>query len=231
MLPYGDLAAVRAVMSDKVAAVLVEPIQGEGGVVLPPEGFLTGLRALCDEFQALLVCDEIQSGLGRTGAMFAHTLGRHPRRRGHDRQGAVGGLYPVSAFLADDAVMDVFQPGNHGSTYGGNPLACAVAEAALDVLEDEDLFQRSTELGNWFIDQLRGLDSPHHQGSARRRALGSAWSCTSRPVGARRFCEELMHRGILCKETHTHTIRFAPPLVIERADLEWAVGEIVEVLS
>ncbi len=230
MLPYGDLEATRAAMSPKVAAILVEPIQGEGGVILPPQEFLTGLRALCDEHNTLLICDEIQSGLGRTGAMFAH-------RQAGIRADAVtigkalsGGVYPVSAFLADDAVMDVFQPGQHGSTYGGNPIACAVAEAALDVLEDEGLFDRSIELGTWFQEELRKLNSPHVK-EIRGAGLWIGMELHEHAGGARKFCEALMHRGMLCKETHTHTIRFAPPLVIQREELEWAMQHIAEVLT
>jgi ornithine--oxo-acid transaminase len=217
-------------VTDRVAAILVEPIQGEAGVIVPPADFLPGLRAICDAHRILLVCDEIQSGLGRTGALFAH-------RQAGIRADAVtigkalsGGVYPVSAFLADDAVMDVFQPGQHGSTYGGNPLACAVAEAALDVLLDENLFERSRELGAWLLKQLHAMASPH---VAEIRGAGLWIGLQLRPEagGARRFCEALLERGILCKETHTHTIRLAPPLVIEREELEWAMGEIAAVLS
>ena len=230
MLPYGDIAAVSAAMSERVAAILVEPIQGEGGVVLPPEDFLRGLRALCDEHNALLICDEIQSGLGRTGTMFAHTHAGIRADAVTIGKALSGGVYPVSAFLADDAVMDVFQPGQHGSTYGGNPIACAVAEAALDVLEEEGLYDRSIELGSWFLNELRGLASPHVK-EVRGAGLWIGVELNEEAGGARRFCEALMQRGILCKETHTHIIRFAPPLVIERSDLEWALGEIAAVLA
>ena len=230
VLPYGDLEATRQAMHQNVAAILVEPIQGEGGVIIPPEGFMAGLRALCDEHRALLICDEIQSGLGRTGEWFAH------RRDGIRADGVTigkalsGGVYPVSAFLADDEVMNVFQPGQHGSTYGGNPLACAVAEAALDVLVDEDLFGRSKKLGAWFLDQLRALQSPH---ISEVRGIGLWIGVELHPEagGARHFCEALMRKGMLCKETHTHTIRFAPPLVIEDSELEWAMEHIAEVLA
>ncbi len=230
VLPYGDLEATRAAMSPNVAAILVEPIQGEGGVILPPQDFLPGLRALCDEHRALLICDEIQSGLGRTGAIFAH-------RQAGIRADAVtigkalsGGVYPVSAFLADDAVMDVFQPGQHGSTYGGNPIACAVAEAALDVLQDENLYERSLDLGGWFQGELRKLESPHVK-EIRGAGLWIGVELHDEAGGARKFCEALMRRGILCKETHTHTIRFAPPLIIDREDLAWALTEIAAVLA
>lgn len=230
LLPYGELEPVRAAMSDRVAAILVEPIQGEGGVILPPHDFLPGLRTLCDESNALLICDEIQSGLGRTGTVFAHTQAGIRADAVTIGKALSGGVYPVSAFLADDAVMDVFQPGQHGSTYGGNPIACAVAEAALDVLEEEALYDRSIELGGWFLDKLRNLSSPHVK-EVRGAGLWIGVELNDDAGGARKFCEALMHRGILCKETHTHIIRFAPPLVIERADLEWALGEIAAVLA
>ncbi|MEE2887303.1 MAG: ornithine--oxo-acid transaminase [Planctomycetota bacterium] len=230
LLPYGELEPVRAAMSDRVAAILVEPIQGEGGVILPPHDFLQGLRALCDEHNALLICDEIQSGLGRTGTMFAHTHAGVRADAVTIGKALSGGVYPVSAFLADDAVMDVFQPGQHGSTYGGNPIACAVAEAALDVLEEEALYDRSIELGDWFLNELRNLSSPHVK-EVRGAGLWIGVELNDDAGGARKFCEALMHRGILCKETHTHIIRFAPPLVIERTDLEWALGEIAAVLA
>ncbi len=233
VLPYGDLPAVRTAMNQNaknIAAVLVEPIQGEGGVILPPDDFMPGLRALCDEHQALLICDEIQSGLGRAGELLAH------RSDGTRADGVAigkalsGGVYPVSAFLADDRVMDVFDPGSHGSTYGGNPLACAVGEAALDVIIDEDLCARSKELGEWFVSQVRDLESPHVK-EVRGRGLWIGVELHPEAGGARRFCEALMHEGMLCKETHAHTIRFAPPLVIEKQELECAMERIARLLS
>jgi ornithine--oxo-acid transaminase len=233
VLPYADLDAARAAMDangKNIAAVLVEPIQGEGGVIIPPADYLPGLRALCDQHQALLICDEIQSGLGRAGEVLAH------RAAGIRADGVAigkalsGGVYPVSAFLADDRVMDVFQPGTHGSTYGGNPLACAVAEAALDVLVDEDLFGRSKELGAWFLAEIRALSSPHIK-EVRGAGLWIGVELHPEAGGARRFCEALMGEGMLCKETHTHTIRFAPPLVIQKQELSWALERIKKVLA
>lgn len=230
VLPYGDLAAVEEAMNERVCAVLVEPIQGEGGVVIPEAGFLPGLRELCDAHRALLICDEIQAGLGRAGDWFAHRLTGIRADAVTIGKALSGGLYPVSAFLADDAVMDVFQPGQHGSTYGGNPLACAVADAALDVLEDEDLCARSAELGAYMLQELRALAAPQ---VAELRGAGLWIGMELHPAagGARAYCEALMHKGLLCKETHTHTIRFAPPLVIERADLDWALAQIKAVLA
>src|SRR5690606_39136626 len=161
VVPYGDLAAAKAAFDEHTVAILVEPVQGEGGIIIPGADYLPGLRALCDQFRALLICDEIQSGLGRCGSLFAHSL-TGVRADGVTIGKALsGGMYPVSAFLADDAVMQVFTPGSHGSTFGGNPLACAVADAALDVLVDEKLIERSAELGAWMKTELERMNSPH----------------------------------------------------------------------
>ncbi|MGE3171532.1 MAG: ornithine--oxo-acid transaminase [Planctomycetota bacterium] len=226
---YGDLDAAAAAMNDRTVAVLVEPIQGEGGVVIPPDGFLPGLRALCDRHGALLVCDEIQSGLGRAGAMLCH-------RDAGVRADAVllgkalsGGLYPVSAFLCDDAVMQVFTPGSHGSTYGGNPLACAVGAAALDVLVDEDLCARSRALGARFVERLRAAAPPRVR-ELRARGLWIGVELQPDAGGARRCCEQLLAAGILCKDTHGHTVRIAPPLVVSADDLDAAADALVQVL-
>ena len=227
--PYGDLKAVEKEMDEHVVAILVEPVQGEGGVIIPPAGFLPGLRKICDDYNALLVCDEIQSGLGRAGAFFAHTLAGVRADAVTIGKALSGGLYPISAFLADDPVMQVFTPGSHGSTYGGNPLACAVAEASLDVLTDEKLIERSAELGAWFTEQLRAMNSPHIT-EIRGIGLWVGVELNPNSGGARKYCELLKDEGILCKETHVHTVRFAPPLVIEKSDLEWALERIRKVL-
>jgi ornithine--oxo-acid transaminase len=227
---YGDLAAARAAFDARVVAILVEPVQGEGGVIIPPAEYLPGLRALCDEHRALLICDEIQSGLGRCGSLFAHTLTGIRADGVTIGKALSGGLYPVSAFLADDAVMDVFTPGSHGSTYGGNPLACAVAEAALDVLVDEELCTRAAELGAWMRTELEQLGSPHIK-ELRGIGLWFGIELHEAAGGARRFCEALQHEGLLCKETHTHTIRLAPPLVVTREELEWAIARLRAVLG
>ncbi|MEZ5966851.1 MAG: ornithine--oxo-acid transaminase [Planctomycetota bacterium] len=226
-VPFGDLAAAQTAVTDHTVAILVEPIQGEAGVLIPPADFLPGLRRLCDERRVLLLCDEIQSGLGRAGSMLAH------RDAGVRADGVMlgkalsGGMYPVSAFAADDAVMSVFEPGSHGSTYGGNPLACAVAEAALDVLIDEDLCRRSRELGAYFADGLARLESPKVK-EVRARGL---WLGVELLSGdARPLCEALMAEGMLCKDTHGHTIRIAPPLVIERSEIDWALARLANVL-
>ncbi len=230
VVAYGDLAAARAAFDENTVAILVEPVQGEGGIIIPPSDYLPGLRALCDEFNALLICDEIQSGLGRCGSLFAHSL-TGVRADGVTIGKALsGGLYPISAFLADSKVMDVFTPGSHGSTYGGNPLACAIADAAIDVLVEERLVERSAELGPWMKDELLAMKSPHIK---ELRGIGLWYGIELHPEagGARKFCVELQREGMLCKETHKHTIRLAPPLVVQKADLEWALERLRRVLG
>jgi len=230
IVPYGDLAAVGAAITPKTCAIFGEPVQGEGGVIIPPKGFVKGLRELADQNGMLLVLDEIQSGLGRTGKLFAFehdgirpdgvTIGK----------ALSGGFYPVSAFLARSEVMDVFTPGIHGSTYGGNPLACAVASAALDVLVEERLVERAAELGPHLAKRLSAIRSPLVK---ETRSLGLWAGVELKPEagGARKYCYELKDRGLLCKDTHTHTIRLAPPLVIKKDELDWAVDQIEAVLS
>ena len=230
IVPYGNLEAVRQAINPNTCAIFMEPIQGEAGVVLPPEGFLKGLRDLADAHHCLLVLDEIQSGLGRTGKMFAFehegirpdgiTIGK----------ALSGGYYPVSAFLANDEVMDVFTPGIHGSTYGGNPLACAVASAALDVLVDEKLVEKAAELGAYLKAKLLAMKTDKLQ---EVRCIGLWAGVQLRPEagGARKYCYALKERGMLCKDTHVDTIRLAPPLVITKAQIDWAVGQLEAVLA
>ena len=227
ILPYGDLEAVRRAMNPNVVAVLVEPIQGESGIVVPPDGFLKGIEDECRKHRALLVVDEIQSGLGRTGKLFAF---EHEGVRPDIvivGKALGGGFYPVSAILADDEVMGVFHPGDHGSTFGGNPLAAAVAQEALAVLVDEKLIENSERLGAYFLQRLRGIRSPHVK-EVRGKGLWIGLELLPSAGGARRFCEALMTKGLLCKETHVNTIRFAPPLVITREELDWACERIEE---
>ena len=230
VVPYGDLAAVAAAITPNTASILVEPVQGEGGVIIPPKGFLKGLRELCDTHRVLLITDEIQSGLGRTGKLFAF------EHEGIRPDGATigkalsGGFYPVSAFLATEDVMSVFTPGIHGSTYGGNPLACAVASAALDVLVDENLVERTAELGRHLETRLKAMQSPLVK-AVRVTGLWAGIDLDPAAGGARKYCYALKDRGMLCKDTHTHTIRLAPPLVITQAELDWAVDQLDAVLS
>jgi ornithine--oxo-acid transaminase len=228
LLPYGDLAAVERAMNPNVAAVLVEPIQGESGIIVPPAGYLKGIEALCKKNRVLFVADEIQSGLGRTGKLFAF---QHEGVRPDIviiGKALAGGFYPISGILADDEVMGVFNPGDHGSTFGGNPLACAVAREALRVLVDEKMVENSAEMGTYFMDRLRTIRHPHiHE--VRGKGLWIGLELTPAAGGARRYCEALRDRGLLCKETHVNTIRFAPPLNITREELDWAFDRIAGV--
>ncbi|MFV2071425.1 MAG: ornithine--oxo-acid transaminase [Thermoanaerobaculales bacterium] len=230
ILPYGNADAVAAAMHDKVAAVLVEPIQGEAGVVIPPEGFLRRLREITREHNSLLVMDEIQSGLGRTGKLFAF---EHEGIRPDIviiGKALSGGMYPVSAIVADDEVMGVFHPGEHGSTYGGNPLGAAVAREALKVMVEEEMVRQSAEKGAYFLERLQAVDSKHVK-EVRGRGLWIAIELNDEAGGARRFCEALQDEGLLCKETHATVIRVAPPLTVSRDEIDWAVERIGKVLT
>jgi len=227
-LPYGDLAAVQRAMNDEVVAVLVEPIQGESGIIVPPAGYLQGIQHLCREHRALFVVDEIQSGLGRTGKLFAF---QHEGVRPDVvivGKALAGGFYPVSGILADAEIMDVFRPGDHGSTFGGNPLGAAVAREALRVLIDERMIENSAELGAYFLDRLRTIASPAIR-EVRGRGLWIGLELVPAAGGARRYCEALAAKGLLCKETHERTIRFAPPLTITREQLDWAFDHVAAV--
>ena len=230
VLPYGDAEAVAAAITPSTVAILIEPIQGEGGIIVPPAGYLKRLRELATANRVLLVTDEIQSGLGRTGALFAY---QHEGIRPDIvviGKALGGGCLPISAILADDEVMGVFKPGDHGSTFGGNPLACAVARVALKALVEEGMIANSATLGDYFIERLRALHSPHVK-EVRGKGLWIGMELHPQAGGARRFCEALQRQGLLCKETHVNTIRFAPPLVITRAELDWALERIAEVLK
>lgn len=230
MVPYGDIPALRAAISPNTVAFLVEPIQGESGVVVPPEGYLAAARDICRANRVALVADEIQTGLGRTGRMFCSDWEDVRPDVMIVGKALGGGVYPVSAVLADEDYLDVFRPGDHGSTFGGNPLGAAVGRAALGVIVDEGLAERADVLGAWFIDGLRVLDSPHvAQVRGRGLMIGVVIRESSGP--ARPFCEALMRRGILAKETHRQVVRFAPPLIVEREVLEAALGEIAPVLA
>lgn len=233
LFPYGELGELRtaleAGLGATTCAMLVEPIQGEAGVIVPPDDFLPGLRELCDAHGILLICDEIQSGLGRSGVLFAHSLWEVRADAVTIGKALSGGVYPVSALLADDAVMQVFTPGTHGSTYGGNPLACAAADAALDVLVDENLIEHSRDLGRYLLERLREMKL-ETVAEIRGAGLWIGIELRESAGGARRFCEALQERGILCKETHVHTIRIAPPLVITREELDWALEHFEAVL-
>ncbi|GMA17057.1 ornithine--oxo-acid transaminase (plasmid) [Deinococcus metallilatus] len=226
-VPYGDVAAIEAAITPNTAAVLFEPIQGEAGVIVPPEGFLRGVREVCDRHGLLMVADEIQTGLGRTGRWLAcdHEDVRPDMVILGKALG--GGVYPVSAVLSSRELMDLFQPGDHGSTFGGNPLAAAVGQASLEVLEDEGLVQRAEELGTYLQERLRALNSPLvREIRGKGLLIGVELHESARP-----YCERLQALGVLCKETHVNTLRLAPPLVITREELDWALERLAGVLG
>ena len=226
-VPFGDLDALRAAITPETCAFLIEPIQGEAGILIPPAGYLAAAAALCHEHNVLLIADEIQSGLGRTGRLFAF---EHEGIRPDVvilGKALSGGFYPVSAVLSSREVLGVFHPGDHGSTFGGNPLACAVARAALRVLVEEDLPARSAELGAYALGRLQQIRSPLiHEVRGRGLWLGLELTVPARPL-----CERLRDRGVLCKETHETTVRIAPPLVISRSDLAWGLDQIEAALD
>lgn len=227
LIPYGDVEALKEAITENTAGFLFEPIQGEAGIVMPPEGFLKEAFDVCKENNVLYIADEIQAGLGRTGKMFAcewehvspdmYILGK----------ALGGGVFPISCIVANKDVLGVFNPGSHGSTFGGNPLASAVSIAALDVLEEEKLPERSLEMGNYMMGELKKIKNPKIK-EVRGKGLFVGVELTE---SARPYCEKLKEKGLLCKETHENVIRFAPPLTIEKKDLEWAVGQIKEVLQ
>jgi ornithine--oxo-acid transaminase len=226
-VPFGDAEALRRAITPNTCAFLVEPIQGEAGILVPPEGYLRQTAAICREHNVLLMVDEIQSGLGRTGKLFAYMHESISPDVVIIGKALSGGFYPVSAVLSSREVLGVFGPGDHGSTFGGNPLACAIARAALRVIVDEDLPARSAELGEFALNYLKKVCSPHIV-EVRGKGL---WIGVELNRPARPFCEALKLRGILCKETHEHVIRLAPPLVISKTDLQWGLEQIRAVLE
>ena len=231
LVDFGDLAQLRAALTPSTVAFLVEPIQAEAGIIVPPPGYLAAARALCREHNVLFVLDEIQTGLGRTGRMFAH---EHEAGASPDMlvlgKALGGGVYPVSGVLANEEIMTLLRPGDHGSTFGGNPLAAAVGEAALDVLVEEDLAARAQRLGDHLFAELRKLRTAAIV-AIRGKGLLVGVEIAAAAGGAREYCERLAERGVLCKDTHAQVIRLAPPLVIERAELDWLVGELRAVLE
>jgi ornithine--oxo-acid transaminase len=229
-VPYGDAEAVEKAITPNTAAVMLEPIQGEAGVVIPPAGYLKKVAEICKKNNVLLIADEIQTGLCRTGKVFAHQYEDIRPDMVVIGKALSGGFYPISAVLADKAVMGLFTPGEHGSTFGGNPLAAAIGRAAIAVLREEKLAERSAELGTYFVEQLSEIPSKHVK-EVRGRGLLIGVELKPEAGGARRFCVELQKRGILAKETHDHVIRFAPPLVIDKETIDWALPKIREVLQ
>nr|WP_195891656.1 ornithine--oxo-acid transaminase [Bacillus ndiopicus] len=225
LIPYGDIDALKNAITPNTAAFIIEPIQGEAGILIPPAGFIKAAKQLCEENNVLFIADEIQTGLARTGKMFAYEweditpdvliLGK----------ALGGGVFPISCVVANRDILGVFNPGSHGSTFGGNPLACAVSVASLEVLEEEDLAARSQGLGDYFQEALRQIEHPAIK-EVRGRGLFIGLELHE---AARPYCEKLMERGLLCKETHDTVIRFAPPLVITKEELDWAIDQIKSV--
>lgn len=228
-IPYGDTDALEKVITKNTVAFLVEPIQGEGGVIVPPEGYLKKVYEICKKNNVLFIADEIQSGLGRSGKLFAFEYDGIRPDVVIIGKALSGGCYPVSAVLSDKEVLGVFNPGDHGSTFGGNPLGAAIARESLKVLIDENLIENSFTLGNYFRERLKQINSPHVK-EVRGKGLFIGVELKPEANGARRFCEALMKKGILCKETHENVIRFAPPLVIKKEEIDWAVDRVEEVL-
>jgi ornithine--oxo-acid transaminase len=229
-IQYGDPDALEQAITPDTAGFMVEPIQGEGGIIIPPEGYLKSVREICDRHDIALIADEIQTGLGRTGRMLAQD---HDGIRADVTvigKALSGGMYPVSAVCAKRDILGVFTPGDHGSTFGGNPLACAVARAALEVLQKENMVENARKIGGYLLKRLSGIKSRQLK-AVRGKGLLIGVELYPGAGGARRYCEKLMKKGILCKETHEHVIRFAPPLIITREEADWALERIEAVLG
>lgn len=230
IIPFGDASALEAAINPNTVGFLVEPIQGEAGVIIPPEGYLAEAKAICNQHNVMLILDEIQTGLGRTGKMLAEEHDGIEADLTLIGKALSGGFYPVSAVLSNSEVMNVLQPGEHGSTFGGNPLACAVARTAMKVLVQEGMIANAAAMGAYFLDGLRQIENPMIK-EVRGRGLLIGVELSPEAGGARAYCEQMKEKGILCKETHDHIIRFAPPLVITRGDIDWALERINAVLG
>ncbi|NMC66243.1 MAG: ornithine--oxo-acid transaminase [Acidobacteria bacterium] len=230
IIPFGDAEALEAAITPETAAFLVEPIQAEAGILIPPDGFLKKAKDICEKNNVLFIADEIQTGLGRVGKMFASEYeGVKPDIMVIGKS-LGGGCYCISAVLSTAEIMGLFKPGDHGSTFGGNPLACAVARESLRVIQDEHLVENAAEKGAYFLEKLRTIKSKHIK-EIRGRGLLIGLELYPEAGGARRFCEELMTEGLLCKETHENVIRFAPPLTITKKELDWAFRKIKKVFK
>ncbi|ABA24877.1 aminotransferase (plasmid) [Trichormus variabilis ATCC 29413] len=230
VIPFGDAQALEQAITPNTAAFLVEPIQGEGGIIVPPHGFLKQAEQICRHHHVLLVFDEIQTGLGRTGKMFAHQYENVKPDGITVGKALSGGFYPISAFISTEEVMGIFQPGDHGSTFGGNPLAAAIGIAALDVLIEEKLPEKALKLGEYFIEKLQSIESTYIK-EVRGKGLLIGMELYPEAGGARRFCKALAKEGLLAKETRDNVIRFAPPLVISEDEIDWALEKIERVLT
>ncbi|MBF0242086.1 MAG: ornithine--oxo-acid transaminase [Desulfamplus sp.] len=230
-IPFGDIRALEESIGPNTVAFMVEPIQGEAGVIIPPVGYLKKVREICTKNNVVLILDEIQTGLGRTGKMLAEEHEGIQADLTLIGKALSGGFYPVSAVLSNEAVLGLLKPGQHGSTFGGNPLACAVAREALKVLKEENMIENAATMGQFFLDELKKIDNPSIKEVRGRGLMIAIELFEGTQGGARRICEELMGMGILCKETHTWTIRFAPPLVITKSEIEWAMDRIKKAFS
>jgi len=228
-IPFGDAAALEDAMTPQTVGFLVEPIQGEAGVIIPPEGYLRKAKEICEKNNVVLILDEIQTGLGRTGKLLAEEHEGIEADLTLVGKALSGGFYPVSAVLSNKEVMDVLRPGEHGSTFGGNPLACAVARTALRVLVEEGMIENAAQMGAYFLEALQSLGAPKVK-ELRGKGLMIGIELLPEAGGARRYSERLMREGILCKETHENILRIAPPLVITREDIDWAMERIAKVL-
>ncbi|WP_319582557.1 ornithine--oxo-acid transaminase [uncultured Pseudodesulfovibrio sp.] len=230
VVEFGDAKALEEAITPNTVAFMVEPIQGEAGVIIPPKGYLKDVRRICDAAGIVLILDEIQTGLGRTGALLAEQHDGIEADLTLIGKALSGGFYPVSAVLSNTEVLGVLKPGEHGSTFGGNPLACAVARAALRVLTEENLIENARKMGGYFLQGLKSIDNPKIK-EVRGKGLLIGVEFKPEAGGARRYCERLKQAGLLCKETHETIIRFAPPLVITRDEIDWALERIAPILS
>jgi len=230
IIPFGDAGALENAITPNTVAFLVEPIQGEAGVIIPPPGYLKEIKSICEAKNVVAIFDEIQTGLGRTGKLFAEEHDGIEADVTLIGKALSGGFYPISAVLSNTEVLGVFMPGEHGSTFGGNPLACAVARMAIKVLIEEKMIENAANVGSYFLSQLKALKSPHIK-EVRGKGLLIGIELVPEAGGGRRFCENLMKRGLLCKETHENVIRFAPPLIITKEDIDWATEIIEPVLA
>jgi ornithine--oxo-acid transaminase len=230
IVPFGNAAAIEQAITPHTVGVLLEPIQGEAGVIIPPFGYLKDVKAICEKNDIILILDEIQTGLGRTGKLLAEEHEDIEADVTVIGKALSGGFYPISAVLSNKEVLGVFMPGDHGSTFGGNPLACAVARTALNVLVEENMIDNSREMGAYFLSQLKTIQSPFIK-EIRGKGLLIGVELLPEAGGARRFCEDLKTKGLLCKETHENVIRFAPPLVITKKEIDWAMDRIESVLK
>jgi ornithine--oxo-acid transaminase len=229
-IPFGEGRALEEAITPNTVAFLVEPIQGEAGVIIPPPGYLREVKSICKRNDVVLILDEIQTGLGRTGKLLAEEHDGIEADVTLIGKSLSGGFYPISAILSNTEVLGVFMPGEHGSTFGGNPLACAVARTAIKVLIEEKMIENASKLGDYFLTQLRGIKSPYIK-EVRGKGLMIGVELVPKAGGARGFCEQLMAQGLLCKDTHENVIRFMPPLIITREEIDWALKKIEPILA